>query len=138
MKILKQKPIELVNTCGAIYDERALIAAMLWFAADPMEQKKKVFMYGRYAAVAIGHHKLHIHRLLMTHKLGGIKKGDYVHHKNENRLDNRIKNLEVMSASEHQRITNKGRKQLPEHVAKRTASMKKTRYENPELLRATE
>jgi uncharacterized phage protein (TIGR01671 family) len=42
----------------------------------------------------------------------------------------------LKSASQHQRITNKGRKQSPDHIAKRTASMRRTRYENPELLTA--
>lgn len=66
-----------------------------------------------------------------------------VHHKNGNKLDNRRENLELMSASDHQSITNKGRKQTAEWVKKRitkTADAKRGKkypkniYENPELL----
>jgi hypothetical protein len=134
MIIKDQKEIVLTNTCAAVYDDRTLKEAMLWFATEPIASKKKVFMYGRYPAVAIRHHKLHIHRLIVAFLSGGIAKGDYVHHKDGNKLNNLADNLEIMSAEEHQRITNKGRKQSAEHIKRRTASMKKTRYENPDLL----
>lgn len=134
MIVCEQKPIVLVNTCGAIYNEELLKKAMLWFASEPMQQTKKVFMYGKYPAVAIRKHKLHIHRLIASYLWGGLPKESYIHHIDENKLNASQENLGLMSVSDHQRITNKGRKQSPEHVAKRTTSMKKTRYENPELI----
>ena len=143
MKILKQKPIVLLNDCNAVYDNDLLIEAMLWFASDPMEKTKKVFMYGRYPAVAIGKHKLHIHRLIVAYENDGLGPQFYVHHKDGNRLNAERKNLEIMRADEHQSITNKGRKQSPEWIKKRiakTADAKRGKkypkkvYENPELL----
>lgn len=42
------------------------------------------------------------HLLVMENHIGRkIKKGEVVHHKNEDRLDNRIENLELMSWAEH-------------------------------------
>lgn len=42
------------------------------------------------------------HRLIMEQKIGRrLKNNEVVHHKNHNRSDNRIDNLELMTASEH-------------------------------------
>lgn len=138
MIVTSQKPITLVNTCGAIYDEQLLIEAMLWFTTEPMVATKKVFMYGKYPAVAIHRHKLHIHRLIMAYLNNGLPRSTYVNHKDENKLNSSVDNLELLDASTHQRLTNLGRKQTKEWVAKRLANSWKTRkaiYENGDLLK---
>jgi len=44
------------------------------------------------------------HRWLMEQHLGRkLERHEHVHHKNGNRRDNRLENLEVMSSSEHSR-----------------------------------
>lgn len=130
MKPLIQRPIKLVNTCEAVYKEDLLIKAMLWFASDPMEQNKKVFMFGKYPAVSIGKKKLHIHRLIASFLWGGLPRNSYVHHIDENKLNALQDNLGLMSASDHQRLTNRGRKQTKEWIEKRitkTANAKRGR-----------
>lgn len=137
MIVKTQKPIKLTNTCNAIYDEATVVKGILDFITDgPVAANKKVFMYGRYPAVSVRQHKLHLHRIVWFAVNGGIPYGHYVHHKDGNRLNNLIENLELMTASEHQRITNLGRKQTKEWTAKRIANGWKTRkkiYENKEL-----
>lgn len=141
MIVKMQKPIELVNTCDALYDVTLLEAAIVWYSPRPVARLKKIFMYGNYPAVAIHKDKVHIHRLVMMYSqddktLGG----KYVDHIDGNKLDSRPHNLRLLTPSEHQSITNKGRRQTPEHIAKRTDTTTRTRYghsiyENPELLK---
>ena len=51
-------------------------------------------------ALSLGNHKVirrYIHRLVAEAFLGGIPKGSVVNHKNHDKLDNRLENLEVVS-----------------------------------------
>lgn len=45
------------------------------------------------------------HRIVMERFLGrNLQSSEYIHHKNHNRSDNRIENLQIVSLSEHNRI----------------------------------
>lgn len=49
--------------------------------------------------------RMYEHRMVMENFLGRkLLPEEHVHHKNENKLDNRIENLEIISNSEHQRM----------------------------------
>ncbi len=51
------------------------------------------------------------HRIIMEHFLGRkLLRTEIIHHKNGDRRDNRIKNLEIMSQKEHAKIHYPGRK----------------------------
>lgn len=53
------------------------------------------------------------HVLLMEEHIGRkLKKNEIVHHKNENKIDNRLSNLELLSISEHMILHNKIRRKL--------------------------
>lgn len=109
--ILKfQKPIDFINDCNCLVDWIELEKAIKWFAKRPVCRAKHVYMHGKYAAISIYEQKIHVHRLLGMYWMNReLERDEYVHHKNGNRFDNRKENLQIMWASEHQSITNKGR-----------------------------
>jgi len=119
MKI--QRPIILIGPPEVNFDAKDLKEAILWYADSPVFQIKHVFLYGYYYAISIKGKKLHIHRLLMAYWLQRkLKTKEYVHHKDENKFNNLKDNLQLMAASLHQSITNKGRT----YYARRSAENK--------------
>lgn len=148
MIVNKQKPVEFRNKCSAIFDEQVLKDAILALAKKyekPTARLKDVFMHGKYPAISYQGQKIHIHRLLKCYELNKtfLWRDEYVHHKNGNKLDARLENLEVMKESEHQSHHNKGKIVSDETKRKHTENNKRlwnTRwkhrriYENPELL----
>jgi len=140
MRPIKQKPIKFNNVCGCVVDYLELEKAICWWSDKPVCSIKKIFMYGRYPAVAIYKEKLHVHRLLFSYWLQEmLERKICVHHKDKNPLNALKNNLALMDASTHQSITHKGKKQTFEHMAKRINATSLTRYghiiyEHPELL----
>ena len=57
-----------------------------------------------YLTLTIGNKKRYVHRMVMEEYLGRpLRSDEHVHHINGDRTDNRIENLEIISASEHER-----------------------------------
>lgn len=60
----------------------------------------KVYMDGDYPAIYLGRN-VHLHRLVWIENHGDIPKGCVIHHKDENKLNWDIENLEMLTRSEH-------------------------------------
>lgn len=61
----------------------------------------KVYMNGEYPAIYVGGQNHHVHRLQWVNHYGEIPQGYVVHHKDGNKLNWDIDNLELISRSEH-------------------------------------
>ena len=91
MTPLNQKKIVFCNNVNCIVDLELLENACIWASQKPLVSKKAISMHCNYPSVSIYGKKWHIHRLLMSYILGRFLTSDeYVHHKNENKLDCRI------------------------------------------------
>lgn len=69
----------------------------------------------KYKAIKVNGIKCDEHRYIMEQHLGRkLSRNELVHHVNEDKRDNRIDNLRVMSLAEHSRMHQLGRKASPE------------------------
>ncbi len=134
MIVKKQKPIKFINKCNCSVNFEELEKAIIWFSDKPTAQTKSIFLHGRYPAVSIYDRKIHVHRLLMMYWLNkDLDTKEYVHHLDGNPLNALRINLCLMSASEHQSKTNKGRTQSPEFIFRRTNASTMARYGHPRV-----
>lgn len=86
-------------------------------------------VYGyRYICIALGNKKykqIHEHRYIMEQHIGRkLSKKEHVHHKNGDRLDNRIENLEILSMEEHGKISGKQAFGKPKYSARKPEELK--------------
>ena len=66
-------------------------------------ENHKVYMDGSYPAIFLNGKNVHIHRLEWQKHNGNIPKGYVIHHKDENKLNWNINNLELLSRADHVR-----------------------------------
>ena len=126
MIVNKQKEIILINKCNCNVDKAELKNAILWYAKNPVIQRKTIYLHGKYPAVSIYKEKLHIHRLLMSYWLKRkLTIDEYVHHKDGDKLNATNVNLEIIRNSVHQSNHNKNKIISKEHKKKIAEANKK-------------
>src|SRR5699024_765656 len=109
-----------------LVDLAELEKAIIWYSDKPVARLRKIYMHGNYPAVSIYHEKIHVHRLLMMYwEKRRLNREEYVHHKDENKLNALKSNLEIMPESEHQSLHTKGRRFSKEHRKKIAEANKK-------------
>lgn len=61
----------------------------------------KVYMNGNYPAICINHKNHYLHRYVWEQTYGSIPKGMVIHHKDFNRGNWNLENLELLTRAEH-------------------------------------
>ena len=119
MIIKIQKKIEFLNDCNCLVNYKLLEKAIKWYSNKPVARIKHIYLYGKYPAVSIYEQKIHIHRLLIMYfTKRDLESNIYVHHIDGNPLNNLEINLEIMEASKHQSLSNKGKQLSGSHKNK--------------------
>lgn len=69
------------------------------------DKRRPVLQKNGYLAWTIGGKKVYDHRIVMENHLGRpLKEGEFVHHINGIKTDNRIENLKIIDGREHARL----------------------------------
>lgn len=95
--------------------------------------KRGITGYGYQRMWATGYPEIAREHRFVAEQLGWNIEGMHVHHKNDNKMDNRSENLEVLSGSEHTSFHARKMQDTPGHREKLSKELKRLHRENPEI-----
>ena len=96
-------------------DAESSLGATINGRAARKDAMRKPHKRRKFKQITVSGKKMQLHRHLMEMHLGRkLERHEVVHHKNDNPLDNRIENLEVMTLSDHTRHHNWARTAHPD------------------------
>ena len=101
------------NKCGCRCDFRILEKAFLWYSKNWRPRTLNIYSSNGYQEIAYQkgpRNSIRVHRLIALYLYGYRIEKLVVHHKNENRLDNRLRNLDVITRGRHNIIHHLGKK----------------------------
>ena len=125
------KDIEFTNNCNCNVDYTLLNKAMKWYGGDKTQHSKKcIFLNQTYPTVTIGNEKVRVHRLLMMYQVKKrLESNICVHHKDENRLNAQVDNLQKLTKGKHQALHLTGKPRSEEVKKKISETMRKRKNE---------
>lgn len=94
----------IINECKCVVDEQLLIFLIEQKCLELNKEFKPPYRITAqvkgYARICIAHHWFRVHRLIGEYLYGDLGK-NHIHHKDGNKLNNDIDNLELLTPSEH-------------------------------------
>lgn len=104
-----------INECGCICDTDALIVSIINKCKKQNKQVKdcyRIMLRNGYPSVCIAHNRYYVHRLVWEGVHGVLEEEQIIHHKDQNKLNNNINNLECLTNEQHSQLHGAARKDL--------------------------
>lgn len=109
----------VINECGCIVDETLLVKLI----ENKCKELNKPFkppyritaLNNNYARVCIAHNWFRVHRIIGEYLFDDIN-NKHIHHKDSNKLNNSLENLELLTPSQHTTATEMHKYVSKEHL----------------------
>jgi hypothetical protein len=101
------------NECECVVDYEILASAIEKRCREKQKktrQEYRIVMHNNYPTIHIAHDHVYVHNLIGEYKYGSIPKGYVIHHNDNNKKNNDVSNLVLLTNIEHALIHGEQRK----------------------------